>query len=197
MAIGRGERLGHLLCGVGGCSPPSALLELHLQPLPQPRGKHAWLFSTAPHIMPRGWGASANGGPLNPAPGCPSHPFSLAAANSATARGNISTTACAPFARQPARPRFACALFLPRSLRNCRPLGGWGAPRTPAPLARAACSRFAPCAALAPPSPGASRPRFQLAFIASQSGAVSPPYPSHLPLSGWLSPASVRESLFF
>ena len=107
----------HCLCGVGGYSPPSALLELHLQPLPQPRGKHAWLFSTAPHIMPRGWGASANGGPLNPAPGCPSHPFSLAAANSATARGNISTTACAPLVRHPAHLRFACALFIPHSFR--------------------------------------------------------------------------------
>ena len=39
-----------LLCGVGGFSPPSALLELPRPVLPQWLAKHAWLFSTAPHI---------------------------------------------------------------------------------------------------------------------------------------------------
>jgi len=38
------------LCGVGGYSPPSALLELPRPVLPQWLAKHAWLFSTAPHI---------------------------------------------------------------------------------------------------------------------------------------------------
>lgn len=155
------------------------------------------IFNSPAYFMASHWGAPSAWARPCPAPVCPPRPFSLTAANSATARGNISLFACAPLVRHPARLRFACALFIPHSLRNCRPLGGWGAPRAPAPLARAACSRSAPCAALAPQAPGASRPRFPLAGIATQSGAISPPFPSSLPLSSGQEPAFVRESRSF
>ena len=155
------------------------------------------IFNSPAYFMASHWGAPSAWARPCPAPVCPPRPFSFAAANSATARGNISLYACAPLVRHPARLRFACALCIPHSLRNCRPLGGWGAPRAPAPRARAACSRSAPCAALAPLAPGATRPRFPLADIATQSGAVSPPFPSNLPLSSGQLPAFVRESRSF
>ena len=145
---------------------------------------------------PVGWGPHPRGRAHALRPVCPPHPFSLAAANSATARGNISLSlALRSFVIQRVRASLARFSFLTRSA-TCRPLGGRQGeplPAPPPPRSRGFVVASAPCAALAPLALRA--PVFRLRVHCFAIGGCVAPNPSPPSLSSGLSPA-VRESVF-